>query len=61
MGQRASPVGALVYDVRLPSDALLGPEGRGFHLMMSVLDKGRIGIGALAVGDPAGGAGSVGR
>ena len=32
-------------------DALLGPEeGRGFHMMMSVLDKGRIGIAALAVG-----------
>ncbi len=51
MGQRASPVGALdFHDVALPAGALLGPEGRGFHLMMSVLDKGRIGIGALAVG-----------
>jgi len=51
MGQRASQVGALDFqDVRLRADALLGPEGRGFHLMMSVLDKGRIGIGALAVG-----------
>ena len=51
MGQRASPVGALdFHDVPLPAGALLGPEGRGFHLMMSVLDKGRIGIGALAVG-----------
>jgi hypothetical protein len=51
MGQRASPVGALTFDdVRLPADALLGAEGRGFQLMMSVLDKGRVGIGALAVG-----------
>jgi alkylation response protein AidB-like acyl-CoA dehydrogenase len=51
MGQRASQVGALdFHDVQLPPAALLGPEGRGFHLMMSVLDKGRIGIGALAVG-----------
>jgi alkylation response protein AidB-like acyl-CoA dehydrogenase len=51
MGQRASPVGALTFDgVRLPADALLGPEGRGFHIMMSVLDKGRVGIAALAVG-----------
>jgi alkylation response protein AidB-like acyl-CoA dehydrogenase len=51
MGQRASQVGALDFeDVKLPAGALLGPEGRGFHLMMSVLDKGRIGIGALAVG-----------
>jgi alkylation response protein AidB-like acyl-CoA dehydrogenase len=51
MGQRASQVGALdFHEVKLPAGALLGPEGRGFHLMMSVLDKGRIGIGALAVG-----------
>jgi alkylation response protein AidB-like acyl-CoA dehydrogenase len=51
MGQRASPVGALHFeDVRLSEDALLGPINRGFHVMMSVLDKGRIGIGALAVG-----------
>lgn len=51
MGQRASPVGGLRFeDVRLPAEALLGPEGRGFHMMMSVLDKGRIGIGALALG-----------
>ncbi len=51
MGQRASPVGALTFtDVALPADALLGEEGRGFHMMMSVLDKGRVGIAALAVG-----------
>jgi len=51
MGQRASQVGPLSFDdVRLSSDALLGTEGRGFHMMMSVLDKGRVGIGALAVG-----------
>ncbi len=51
MGQRASPVGALHFDaVRLPGSALLGQENRGFHIMMSVLDKGRIGIAALAVG-----------
>lgn len=51
MGQRASQVGALHFDgVELPEEARLGPEGRGFHMMMSVLDKGRIGIAALAVG-----------
>ena len=51
MGQRASPVGGLRFEgVRVPGDALLGEEGRGFHMMMSVLDKGRIGIAALAVG-----------
>lgn len=51
MGQRASQVGALNFDdVVLPGDALLGQEGRGFQMMMSVLDKGRVGIGSLAVG-----------
>lgn len=51
MGQRASQVGAIHFDdVRLPADALLGQEGRGFHMMMSVLDKGRVGIASLAVG-----------
>jgi alkylation response protein AidB-like acyl-CoA dehydrogenase len=51
MGQRASQVGALHFDnLALPEDALLGPLNRGFHLMMGVLDKGRIGIAALAVG-----------
>ncbi|WP_274628994.1 acyl-CoA dehydrogenase family protein [Arvimicrobium flavum] len=51
MGQRASQVGGLDFtDVKLGSDALLGQEGRGFHMMMSVLDKGRVGIAALAVG-----------
>lgn len=51
MGQRASLVGTLAFDsVPLRSDSLLGEEGRGFHMMMSVLDKGRVGIAALAVG-----------
>jgi alkylation response protein AidB-like acyl-CoA dehydrogenase len=51
MGQRASQVGALTFtDVRLGADALLGQAGRGFHMMMSVLDKGRVGIASLAVG-----------
>jgi alkylation response protein AidB-like acyl-CoA dehydrogenase len=51
MGQRASQVGALHFDdIVLPKSALLGERGRGFHTMMSVLDKGRVGIAALAVG-----------
>jgi len=51
MGQRASQVGALHFDsVELPATALLGAEGRGFHIMMGALDKGRVGIAALAVG-----------
>lgn len=51
MGQRASFVGELRFDhVELAEEALLGIEGRGFQMMMSVLDKGRVGIAALAVG-----------
>jgi len=51
MGQRASQVGAITFEnIELPPDALLGEEGRGFHMMMSVLDKGRVGIASLAVG-----------
>lgn len=51
MGQRASQVGELHFDeVKLEADALLGQEGRGFYMMMSVLNKGRVGIAALANG-----------
>ena len=51
LGQRSSQVGELNFtDVSVPADALLGIEGRGFHMMMSVLEKGRVGIGSLAVG-----------
>jgi len=51
MGQRGSHVGPLFFDnVKLPEDALLGELDRGFYMIMSVLEKGRVGIGALAVG-----------
>jgi alkylation response protein AidB-like acyl-CoA dehydrogenase len=51
MGQKASPVGGFIFsDARLPSSALLGPEGAGFGAVLSVLEKGRLGIGALANG-----------
>lgn len=51
LGQRSSQVGELNFDnVELGPEALLGTEGRGFHMMMSVLEKGRVGIASLAVG-----------
>lgn len=51
MGQRASPVGGFVFtDVHLGEDALLGRVGEGFGAVLSVLEKGRLGIGALANG-----------
>jgi alkylation response protein AidB-like acyl-CoA dehydrogenase len=51
MGQRGSQIGPLTFEnVELSEDALLGEEGRGFYMMMNVLEKGRVGIAALAVG-----------
>lgn len=51
MGQRASQVGGFVFtDVRVPASAMLGEEGTGFGAVLSVLEKGRLGIGALANG-----------
>ena len=51
MGQRGSQIGSLTFEnVALAEDALLGEEGRGFYMMMNVLEKGRVGIAALAVG-----------
>lgn len=51
MGQRGSHVGPLFFDgAELPEEALLGELNRGFYMIMSVLEKGRVGIGALAVG-----------
>ncbi|WP_380054002.1 acyl-CoA dehydrogenase family protein [Falsihalocynthiibacter sp. SS001] len=51
LGQRASQIGALSFaDVKLPEGALLGELNRGFYIMMSVLEKGRVGIASLATG-----------
>jgi len=51
MGQRASPVGGFVFtDARIPASSLLGEEGTGFGNVLHGLEKGRLGIGALANG-----------
>jgi alkylation response protein AidB-like acyl-CoA dehydrogenase len=51
MGLNGSSTQMLSYDeVRVPHDALLGEEGRGFQQTMQTLDGGRISIGALSVG-----------
>lgn len=51
MGLKGSPTHAVTYDkVRVPASNLLGVEGRGLQQTLEVLDGGRIGIGALAVG-----------
>jgi alkylation response protein AidB-like acyl-CoA dehydrogenase len=51
MGLKGSPTHALTYDnVRVPDNFLIGEEGRGLHQALEVLDGGRIGIGAMAIG-----------
>jgi alkylation response protein AidB-like acyl-CoA dehydrogenase len=51
LGMRASDTSEVVFErCRVPSDHLLGAEGQGFINALQVLDAGRIGIAALAVG-----------
>ncbi len=51
LGMRASDTSEVVFDhCRVGDGQLLGREGEGFHDAMRVLDAGRIGIAALAVG-----------
>jgi hypothetical protein len=51
LGMRASDTSEVLFDhCRIPADQLLGAEGQGFVNTMQVLDAGRIGIAALAVG-----------
>jgi len=51
LGMRASDTSEVIFeDCRLSADALVGEEGEGFVNTMQVLDAGRIGIAALAVG-----------
>ncbi len=51
MGIRASETTQIIFeDARVPARYLLGSEGAGFKLAMSLLDGGRIGIGAQGLG-----------
>ncbi|MDQ8734668.1 acyl-CoA dehydrogenase family protein [Paenibacillus sp. LHD-38] len=51
MGLHASNTTELVLDqVVVPKENLLGIEGNGYKQFLAVLDGGRIGIGAMAVG-----------
>jgi alkylation response protein AidB-like acyl-CoA dehydrogenase len=51
MGLRGSVSTAVNFDnVRVPKENLLGERGRGFIQFLQVLDGGRIGIGAMAIG-----------
>ncbi|HZD98462.1 MAG TPA: acyl-CoA dehydrogenase family protein [Micromonosporaceae bacterium] len=51
LGLRGQPTAELTFDgVRVPDSARLGPEGQGFRIAMSALDKGRMSVGAGCVG-----------
>lgn len=51
LGIRASSTSEIVLkDCKVPKENILGKEGEGFHIAMSTLDAGRIGIGTQALG-----------
>lgn len=51
MGVKGSPTHAVTYEnVRVPAEYLVGGVGRGLAQTLTVLDGGRIGIGAISVG-----------
>ncbi|TAK13252.1 MAG: acyl-CoA dehydrogenase [Anaerolineae bacterium] len=51
LGIRASATSEIVFeDCRVPASAMLGAEGEGFKIAMTVLDAGRIGIASQALG-----------
>jgi alkylation response protein AidB-like acyl-CoA dehydrogenase len=51
LGIRASATSELIFeDCRIPAENLLGREGEGFKIAMTVLDAGRIGIATQALG-----------
>ena len=51
LGMRASDTSEVLFEnCRIPADQVIGEEGQGFVNTMQVLDAGRIGIAALAVG-----------
>jgi alkylation response protein AidB-like acyl-CoA dehydrogenase len=51
LGLNASDTAQLIFDnIKLPKEALIGERGKGFYDVMKVLEGGRIGIAAMAVG-----------
>jgi alkylation response protein AidB-like acyl-CoA dehydrogenase len=51
LGVRASDTAEVILeDCTVAADAMIGAEGEGFHQALAVLERGRIGIGAMAVG-----------
>lgn len=51
MGLRGNDLRRLYFnDVRVPAENVLGEPGEGFHIAMSILNNGRIGLGTGSVG-----------
>ena len=51
LGIRASATSELIFEnCKIPTENLLGKEGEGFKIAMTVLDAGRIGIATQALG-----------
>ncbi|MGE7907420.1 acyl-CoA dehydrogenase family protein [Peribacillus sp. NPDC094092] len=51
MGIRGARTHEVIFEnCRIPKENLVGHEGEGFKIAMSVVDRGRIGIAAMAVG-----------
>ncbi len=51
LGLRASPTADLAFDdCRVPADHLIGKDGQGWEIAMYVLNHGRLGVAAGAVG-----------
>ncbi len=51
LGLRASDTAEVIFeDCEVPAGALLGEVGAGYQQAMRILERGRIGIGAMAVG-----------
>ncbi|TNY38853.1 acyl-CoA dehydrogenase family protein [Thermomonospora catenispora] len=51
MGQRGAHTAEVFFDdVRVPADAMVGPEGTGFRTAMASLAHGRLSIAAVCVG-----------
>ena len=51
LGLRASDTAEVVFeDCAVPAEALIGAEGEGYRQAMATRERGRVGIGAMAVG-----------
>lgn len=50
MGLKGGHVWELDFDLHVPSENRLGPEGTGFRTAMKVLDNGRLEVAAMCIG-----------